>query len=139
VNNDEILLFLYKDVGLLWEHTLSQPAYRSRLSLNQNNKLRDFIRRKSQTITYYITNRNGLLDTQKIPLDTFYLIESSGQTRVGSLLKHIRNSIMHGKYTITSKDGQDILNMEDFNNRNNVTMKGRVSLERLKELIQLVK
>jgi|GEM_PF-2193036 len=138
LDTNEVMLFLYKDVGLLWEHKLTKPEYRDKISLNKNKKLSNFIKQKSETITYYITNHNELNETQKIPINTFILIECSGQTRIGSLLKHIRNSIMHGRYTISFPGDEVILAMEDVNNRNKITMRGNITLTRLKELIDIV-
>lgn len=129
MNEDELLLYLYRNVGLYWEKELSLVENKDRISLRSNDSLKTFI--KSNQITYYITNANDIT-AQDFELNTFYMTET-GATRVGSLIKHIRNSIMHGNYTIHFDNHIEINFLDKYRGR--TTMKGRITLDKLQQLI----
>jgi hypothetical protein len=130
MKTEELLLYLYRDVGLYWEKELSLSVNRERISLRSNAQLKQFFR--SNEVVYNITNSKDI-SKQEFEMNVFYMTET-GSTRVGSLLKHIRNSIMHGNYEFKSDHGQVELVLKDFN-RGKTTMMGSINWDKLIQLI----
>lgn len=130
MNRDELLLYLYRDVGLYWEKELTLPENKQRISLRSNQRLKTFFR--NNEVIYNITNSRNI-SIQENELNTFYMTET-GSTRVGSLLKHLRNSIMHGNYEIDFKADPIQISFKDIY-RSRITMKGILTLDKLRQLI----
>lgn len=130
MNEDELLLYLYREVGLYWEKELSLPENKQRISLRSNQRLKTFFR--NSEVTYNITN-SGNISIQENEINTFYMTET-GSTRVGSLIKHLRNSIMHGDFEIDFNEDSIQIRFKDIY-QNRMTMKGVITLDKLKRLI----
>lgn len=130
MKTEELLLYLYRDVGLYWEKELSLPDNKERISLRSNAKLKKFFR--DNEVVYYITNSKDI-SKQEFKLNVFYMTET-GSTRVGSLLKHVRNSIMHGNYEFKSDHEQVELILKDVY-RGKTTMMGSINWDKLVQLI----
>jgi hypothetical protein len=131
-SEDKILLFLYREIGLKWEKVLSKNENRKILSLRSNKKLEKLI--KDENIIYNLTNSKNINVSKKLESNTFYMTET-GSTRIGSLVKHLRNSIMHGHYETLIKDKEIIF--KDFY-RKRVTMYSKNKLQSLEELMSVL-
>lgn len=135
MNEDEILLYLYRNIGLYWENELSLEENNDRTSLRGPNMvLRNFFRERE--VVYFITNLANIPE-QIVEENTFYLTDIA-HTQVASLIKHLRNSIMHGRYTINDLNGRIELDFRDSYG-GNVTMIGKIDLDKLVELINCIK
>lgn len=133
MDTDELLLFLYRDVGLYWEKKLSLPNKQDRLTkqahaiskkyFESNNIAINFV--KSQNIPNQIT------------LNTFYMTKNSASI-LGSFLKHLRNSIMHGNYEIKNHHDKTELIFNDYY-RDKSSMAGCIDMDKLVQLMDRIK
>lgn len=134
MNEDQILLFLFRDVGLYWERYLSHDEHRNRLSTRANNALRTFVSNKR--VVYNITNAANLANITPENRNAIFMTET-GSTRIGSLIKHLRNSIMHGRFDIVEDTGTPEIVISDLYG-NRTTMVGRFDIPTLQELMRIV-
>lgn len=130
MKTEELLLYLYRDVGLYWEKELSLPDNKERISLRSNAQLKQLFR--NNEVVCNISNSKDI-SKQELEMNVFYMTET-GSTRVGSLLKHLRNSIMHGNYEFKNNHGQVELVLKDYN-RDKTTMTGSINWDKLVQLI----
>jgi len=134
MTDEQILLYLFRDVGLYWERYLSKDEHRQRLSTRANAPLHQFVRHNR--VVYHITNAKHLQTAHVDQRNLFFMTET-GSTRVGSLIKHLRNSIMHGRFEIIRATGLVEIKVSDaYGNR--TTMVGRIDIPTLQELMTLV-
>jgi hypothetical protein len=99
-SDNKVMLYLYKDIGLFWERTLSSDDNRDMCSMATNKGLRTFFN-KQNSIIYNITNAK---DMHKKPIEDnqFYFTDAKSSI-IRSLVYHLRNSIMHGLYPFRRK------------------------------------
>jgi hypothetical protein len=132
------MLYLYKDIGIYWENTLSRDDQKARCSMNSIKGLKTFFHRKSNKIIFNMTNSDEINEEQTVANKFSYTDTRSSKVR--SLIHHLRNSIMHGLYQIQKQGTKTWITFEDFNkNANMTTLKGKVELSLLKELINIIK
>jgi hypothetical protein len=126
-NDDKVMLYLYKDVGLFWERTLGREENRDMCAMTANKGLRTFFSRED-SIVYNITNAKDM--NQRPIKDNELSFTDSKSSIVRSLVHHLRNSIMHGLYKITRKGSNILVEFEDIQPGAKVTttLKGRVEL-----------
>lgn len=58
-NDDKVMLYLYRDIGLFWERTLGLEENRDMCSMSANKGLKTFFSRPD-SIIYNITNAKGM-------------------------------------------------------------------------------
>lgn len=135
--DDQIMLFLYKDIGLFWENTLSLKKNNDMCSLTVNKGLRTFFEQKN-SIVYNITNARDI-DQKDIKDNELYFTDSKS-SKIKSLIHHMRNSIMHGLYDIKRRDSTIYIEFKDeLPSGQRTTLKGRVQFSKLKELMNIIK
>lgn len=126
----EIMIFLYRDVGMLWEKNISKnEAY---ASTKKNEKLKQFFI-KNKVIKYYVTNTDDM-DQKEVKLDEIFFTNTASNV-CSSLMRHLRNSIMHGEYEISKNRKFVYIRFRDINQKKKITMSGKIQLETLKKLI----
>jgi hypothetical protein len=110
-SDDMVMLYLYKDIGLYWERTLSSDDNRDMCSMATNKGLRTFFN-KDNSIIYNITNAK---DMHKKPIQENELYFTDAKSSIiRSLVYHLRNSIMHGLYQIIRKGSKIYIKFEDM-------------------------
>lgn len=133
---DELLLYLYKNIGLYWEKELSLDENRHRLIYTSNPNLRRFIKTESN-IRYEVKTIAQIAEQElELELNFFYMTTTKHGTRVGSLIQHLRNSIMHGNYKVNYDKNPIEIEFTDKNKSGDITMKGLITLDKLKALIE---
>jgi hypothetical protein len=136
-NEDQIMLFLYKDIGLYWEQELKKDEHKDRCSMTKNTALKDFFL-KQNAITYNLTNARNM-EQKDIQDNELYFTDSKSSV-ARSLLHHLRNSIMHGLYTIKQVGSQPFIEFYDLHpGLNRTTLKGRVEFAKLKAFMDVIK
>jgi hypothetical protein len=133
MNTDELLLFLYRDVGLYWEKELSLPKKQDRITKQAHANFKRYINSNDVTLNF-VTSQNII---QKITLNTFYMTKSSPSI-LGSFLKHLRNSIMHGNYEIKNHHSKTELIFKDYY-QDMITMAGSISVDMLVQLMDCIR
>jgi hypothetical protein len=136
-SDDMVMLYLYKDIGLYWERTLSSDDNRDMCSMATNKGLRTFFN-KDNSIIYNITNAK---DMHKKPVQENELYFTDAKSSIiRSLVYHLRNSIMHGLYQIIRKGSKIYIKFEDMQPGNKTTtLKGTAELDRLKEMMNIIR
>jgi hypothetical protein len=135
-NNDKIILYLYKDIGLYWEQFLSHENQRDRCSLIKNKGLNTFF--KSERISFVVTTLSKVESLQLQPNELAYTDSQSSKVR--SMIHHLRNSIMHGLYKIDHANNKVWIAFKDINRQlGKTTMRGSVELSRLKDMMNIIR
>ena len=130
--NADTLLFLYRDIGLFWETVLSKRTDIS--SLKKNKDLSSFI--NSGRIIYNITNVVKIEKISKnIDNNTFYYTDTAS-SHIGGLVKHLRNSIMHGEFEAIGGTRNGFYFRDYYKNKLN--MIGKVEYPILKDFITIL-
>jgi len=130
----QIMLFLYLDVGMLWEKYISKDEKCA--SKKKNKKLNKFFQDDS-LINYNVTNAKDIAK-KKVEIDEIFFTDS-GKNVVSSLMKHLRNSIMHGEYEILNDNDGIYISFRDRHQKKKITMNGKIKLNTLKKLINCFK
>lgn len=126
----DFLLFLYRDIGLFWEIVLSKQN--DITSLQKNKELVKFI--KEHRIIYNTTNAVAIREkTHSIEENTFYYTDT-GPNVIGGLVKHLRNSIMHGQFEVSGVGQKNEIHFEDYW-RKKQTMAGKIDKSLLKDFM----
>jgi len=116
-------------VGLLWEKLISKNEKSA--STTNNGKLKKFII-SDKRIKYYATNAGDIAE-KKVAVDEIYFTNTD-KNIVSSLMKHLRNSIMHGEYSILNNEKGDFVEFRD-RNKGKTTMTGKIYINTLKQLV----
>lgn len=127
--DERLIIFLYRDVAMFWEKYVSKNEVSA--STKKNEKLKKYIM-KDRRINYYATNAVDI-NEKKIKNDEAYFT-NSGRNIVSSLMKHLRNSIMHGRYTIANDKNGIYIEFTDQKQKK-ITMKAKIYVDTLKQLI----
>ena len=128
------LMFLYRNVGLLWEKQLSLAENRNMCSLVKNKKLAKFF--KQGKVIYNITNR-GKFDEIETKLNEFHYTDTKS-SKVRSLMSHLRNSVMHGRYKVLNRNLTEIIIKFEDQHQGTTNMTGKMSFKKLQELIAII-
>ena len=134
-NTGKMLLFLYKDVGLFWEKQLSLKENSDMCSLVKSKNLKKFF--KKNEIIYNVTNRNDLTKIEP-QLNEFNYVDTKS-SKIRSLMLHLRNSVMHGRYEISFSEPNEttIKFVDEYHGK--INMKGVVNFKTLQQLIKIIK
>jgi hypothetical protein len=136
-SDDMVMLYLYKDIGLYWERTLSSDDNRDMCSMATNKGLRTFFN-KDNSMIYNITNAKDM-HKKAIEENELYFTDAKSSI-IRSLVYHLRNSIMHGLYQIIRKGSKIYIKFEDMQPGNKTTtLKGTAELDRLKEMMNIIR
>lgn len=129
----DFLLFLYRDIGVFWEIVLSKRNDIS--SLKKNKELAKFI--KKHQIIYNTTNAAAIENKSKnVNKNTFYYTDT-GPNVIGGLVKHLRNSIMHGQFEVSGVGQKNEIYFEDYFGKKQ-TMIGIIDKFLLKEFVGIL-
>lgn len=119
---------------MLWEKHISKDE--TCASKNKNKKLKQFFQ-DDNLINYYVTNTKDMAQ-KKVKINEIYFTDS-GKNVGSSLMKHLRNSIMHGEYEILNDNDGIYINFRDRYQKKKITMNGKIKLNILKKLIDCFK
>jgi hypothetical protein len=135
-NNDKILLYLYKDIGLYWERVLSDENQRDRCSLLKNKGLNTFFR--SERISFVVTTLSKVENLQLQPNELAYTDSQSSKVR--SMIHHLRNSIMHGLYKVGHDNNKVWIDFKNMSKQlGKTTLRGKVELSKLKDMMNIIR
>lgn len=127
IKDDSLLVFLYRDIGLSWE--LKFSLAKAATSLNKNRILASFIRDNIQINIL----RDWPTSHELLTINSFYY-KNSGPNKIGSLIKHLRNSIMHGNYKLETLNKEKIILFSDYY-KDEITLIGKCTIKTLKLLL----
>jgi len=123
-----LLVFLFKEVGLRWELLISHSP--NLTSFRDNANLFQFLRRYQ--IILHVVNSGNI--PQHVEFTNVFYFTKTKYNTTGGFLKHLRNSIMHGNFRLDNIGNENIITFWD-RNRNKYTMSGKITVKLLKELM----